>query len=233
MSNIIVEKTIDTIKWTGEFISYPINNVLNPALISITPVKLREFIKVLSNLSFNFIVLLNSSSGFKTLTSWIKSSEYLSLCISSPESRILCNETYIFVDMVLKLLNTNRSKKCVNQFSVLSISILDAISSKHCKIFIKECSKHIINTIELLNSKEGEKMIKEFYSKYNDALREEYNNSGIQKVEIKNDDPIKIDDPNKIIEVKNNKEQFSIFNISFSCIFLYFFGYGIIAWLNS
>lgn len=227
MSNIIVEKTIDTIKWTGGFISYPINNVLNPALISITPVKLRELIKVLSNLSFNFIVLLNSSSGFKTLTSWIKSSEYLSLCISSPESRILCNETYIFVDMVLKLLNTNRSKKCVNQFSVLSISILDAISSKHCKNFIKECSKHIINTIELLNSKEGEKMIKEFYSKYNDALREEYDNSGIQEVEIKNDDPI------KIIEVKNNKEQISILNISFSCIFLYFFGYGIITWLNS
>ena len=170
---------------------------------------------------------MNSSSGFKTLTSWIKSSEYLSLCISSPESRILCNETYIFVDMVLKLLNTNRSKKCVNQFSVLSISILDAISSKHCKNFIKECSKHIINTIELLNSKEGEKMIKEFYSKYNDALREEYDNSGIQEVEIKNDDPI------KIIEVKNNKEQISILNISFSCIFLYFFGYGIITWLNS
>ena len=76
-------------------------------------------------------------------------------------------------------------------------------------------------------------MIKEFYSKYNDALREEYDNSDIQEVEIKNDDPIKIDNSNKIIEVKNNKKQISIFNISFSCIFLYFFGYGIITWLNS
>ena len=65
MSNIIVEKTIDTIKWTGGMINYPVNNVINPALVSITPVKLREHIKILSNLSFNFIVLLNSNSGFK------------------------------------------------------------------------------------------------------------------------------------------------------------------------
>ena len=229
MSNIIVEKTIDTIKWTGGIINYPVNNVINPALVSITPVKLRELIKILSNLSFNFIVLLNSKSGFKTLTSWIKSSEYLSLCISSPESRILCNETYIFIDMILKLLNTELSKSCVKQFSVLSMSILDAISSKHCKDFIQESSKHIINTIELLNSKEGEKMIKEFHSKYNDALREDYDNFGIQEVEMKNEDPIKI-----IQEVKNiKKEQISILNISFSCIFIYFFGYGIISWLNS
>jgi len=50
MSNIIVEKTIDTIKWTGGIINYPVNNVINPALVSITPVKLRELIKILSNL---------------------------------------------------------------------------------------------------------------------------------------------------------------------------------------
>jgi len=159
----------------------------------------------------------------------MNSSKYLSLCISSPESRIVCNETYIFVDMILKLLNTEISKNCVKQFSVLSMSILDAISSKHCKDFIQESSKHIINTIELLNSKEGEKMIKEFHFKYNDALREEYDNFGIQEVEIKSEDPIKI-----VQEVKNiKKEQISILNISFSCIFIYFFGYGIISWLNS
>ena len=71
-------------------------------------------------------------------------------------------------------------------------------------------------------------MIKEFHSKYNDALREDYNNFGIQEVEIKNEDQ------EVLQEVKNiKKEQISILNISFSCIFIYFFGYGIISWLNS
>ncbi len=229
MSNIIVEKTIDTIKWTGGFISYPINNIINPALISITPVKLRELTKVLSNLSFNFIVLLNSSSGFKTLTSWMKSSEYLSMCISSPESRILCNETYVFVDMVLKLLNTDISKKCVTQGSVLTMRLLDAISSKHCKNFIQESSIHIINTIELLNSTEGDKMIKEFYSKYNNALREEYENNNNDKVDLKNDDSIKIIEEK--VTVKDINE-FSVFNIVFSSFFIYFFVYGIMNWFK-
>ena len=109
----VIIGTIGTIKWVNEIAISPVIDVINPIGIvsSITPHRIRELVKVIGNLSLNAAGLINTKLGFKLWKSWLKSSESLSLSISSPECRNLCNESSVLLKLVLKSLNTPRIKR--------------------------------------------------------------------------------------------------------------------------
>jgi len=217
---------LDTIKTTGCIINdvaiSPIVNIINPT--GLIPMRIRELSKVLSNLSFNFLSLLASGSGLKTWSSWIKVSESLSLCISSPESRQLCGEVNNIVDSIFDLLNTKESKKCINQMSSVCCKFIDVIKSDNFKNIITDFSIHTINTIELMNSVEGRKMRKEFYYKLNNALSEEY--SSFTKIEK---EPEKINNLENSRIVYHKKKEFSLIP---SIIIMYFCFYGVFSFIK-
>jgi hypothetical protein len=220
----VITGTIDTIKWIHHVTVSPIIDVVNPVGIisSVVPQRIREFSKVLGNLSFNFAGLLNSTLGFKLMKSWLKTCETLALCISSPECRNTHEQSSVSMKLLFKALNTNESKEFINHLPVVFYGFLDAISNQHCKDLIEDVKKSTINAIELMNSPEGDIMIKEFYSKLDSALKVEYI-------------PPNIDENTVIIEekpiiIQKNKIEYIPFVTSM--IFMFFAINGFLDWVS-
>jgi len=220
----VITGTIDTIKWVNHFTISPIIDVVNPVgiLSSVVPQRIREFSKVLGNLSFNFAGLLNSTLGVKLMKSWLKTSETLALCMSSPECRNAHDQSSLLIRLIFKSLNTNESKECINHLPVVFSGFLDAISNKHCKDVIEDITISTINAIELINSPEGDIMIKEFYYKLDNALKVEY-------IPPNMDENIEIIEEKIIIPEKNKIDYIPFVT---SMLFMFFAINGFLDWVS-
>ena len=142
--------TIDALKWAGgtvnEVAVAPVIRLASPlgliestltAVASLTPQRARDLARVVGNFGVNAAGLAQTTAGGALWRSWGQAVGSFSMAASSPAGRqFLVDSATGFVKLA-EALDTPESKNCIQQWAVMGARGLDALASRHSKIFVK------------------------------------------------------------------------------------------------
>lgn len=142
--------TIDALKWAGgtvnEVAVAPVIRMASPwglagsmltAVKAFTPQRARDLARVAGNFGLNAAGLVNTPAGGEVLRSSGQAAGSLSMAVSSPAGRQFLLESATGLVKLAEALDTPEVKNFIQQGAVVAARGMDAMASRHTKIFMK------------------------------------------------------------------------------------------------
>lgn len=142
--------TIDALKWAGGTVNdvavAPVMRLANPwglagsiltTAKAFTPQRARDLARVVGNGALNAVGLVRSPAGGELLQSSGQAVESFSMAMSSPAGRQLLVDSATGFVKLAEALDTPEANNAIRQGAVVLARGMDALASRHSKIFMK------------------------------------------------------------------------------------------------